>query len=351
MHGSPLAPRTTIARCATSARGAALALAFATLLSPTLLATRAAATVSPPTNETPDWKVVTATSVSNGNIKTVTATCPVDMQVVGAGGRIDDTGYGNPWTGPNGRVALTDVLPSSDLASVSVTAAMSDDVNWDPTLDRFTVTAQATCARSTGTPVVRKVTRVEAPSPNNGTTGVQKSATATCPDGQVVYGTGYQLSGAAGNVRVAALKPGSDLHSLTATAYVDYWARTGAGPTVADLDQSPFTAAWSLTTVAICGKSRGADALISSFTGNLGLAKTIDTLPCPLGTVVTGVGAETIASSWIVDYGTYVALEQLTVTSATASPVQLPGLANRATARGSVDLTDQWTLVVYGVCH
>jgi len=88
---------------------------------------------------------------------------------------------------------------------------------------------------ATGPPGVSGLVRVTAGSAFDNVNG--KSATATCPTGKRVVGSGAEISGAIGAVVIDDLTPSANLTSVFATGY-----------------QVPGTAAttWSITTYALC---------------------------------------------------------------------------------------------------
>jgi hypothetical protein len=302
-----------------------------------------------------DWKLVTAVSVSDGLAKSVTASCPAGMQVVGSGGRIVDTGYEAGEAGiSGGRMTIDDITPDATLSSVTVTGGIRDQANWDPAVDTFQVEAKAWCARTAATPalaaVVNGLTRVAATSPDNGTSATEKTAVAACPVGLTVYGTGFELTGADGKVFVNDVLPDAGLTSVTVTAYNDLLNANGwefVGP----VQPTPFTGVWDLTGYAICGQSRGQDVLLSSYADSYGVMNVNAQAPqCTAGTLLTGAGIDIGQSlpgpSWV-------ALKKLGLAAHTSreDPRALATALNRATMFGSSEFTNLWWVTTYSICH
>jgi hypothetical protein len=165
--------------------------------------------------------VVATPSVVNSLNKSATATCPPNTKVFGAGAKILD-GLGN--------VHISDLVPADDLLSVRAEGAENDNnfaTDWQ-------VIAYAICG-----PEVGNMERIEVPDDDNGTSDSPRTTVAECDNNRVIYGTGWQLSGAGGNVFIDAARVDqvADPIDVAVTAYED----------------ANYAANWDLTAYAICG--------------------------------------------------------------------------------------------------
>lgn len=153
----------------------------------------------------------------NSSPKTATVSCPAGKRVVGAGGR---TANGD------GHVALEGIVPNAALTAVTATAAEDPDGfdgNW-------VVVAYAVCAdRPAG------LQRVSASSPPD--SEEINYATAPCPAGKNLLGTGVELVDADGRVALDDLRPNALLTSNTVTGIENRFHHPGD---------------WSITAHAIC---------------------------------------------------------------------------------------------------
>src|SRR5439155_23011714 len=150
------------------------------------------------------------TSALDSVDKSVTARCPSGKKVIGAGGEL---------VGGGGHVVMPRITPNATLDSVTV-ASVEDA---DPTASTWRVRAHAICAFP-----ITGLTRVEAHSdllhPSN-----PNSATATCPTGTHVIGTGGEIDhdflDDVGNALLEGghmlndVTPNSSLTSVTVTGY------------------------------------------------------------------------------------------------------------------------------------
>jgi hypothetical protein len=167
----------------------------------------------------PGLAVVSSSSPTDLNSpKSVTAICPSGKRVVGAGGEVVVNGAGT------GLVVLDAVAAAADLSGVSATAEGGDPDPWS-------VTAHAVCANPP--PGLELVSATSDPDNFD----VSASATATCPDGKNLLGTGVDIAGGLGHVLLDDLRPNAALTSATATGH----ARESA---------SLFD--WTVTAQAIC---------------------------------------------------------------------------------------------------
>jgi hypothetical protein len=147
----------------------------------------------------------------------VSAVCPAGKKVLGAGGEL---------TAAGGQVVMDDILPDPALASVRVTGF--EDGNG--TASNWNVRAFAICANP-----LPGLQRIIATTVSNSVTGSR--ATAVCPAGKKLTGTGGDFTGALGEVVMDDITPSATLTSLTVT---------GAE------DESGAAANWTVHSYAIC---------------------------------------------------------------------------------------------------
>lgn len=197
---------------------------------------------------------VSATSpVNAGSPKVAIATCPAGLSLYGAGGTIN---------GGAGNVVVSDVIPGPNSVTVWGIEANAFGGNWS-------VTAYAICGPFTGNVIVTAVT------PFNGV--AQKSVAAACPAGASLFGTGYELLGANGQVFPSGLVPNAGLTNVTASAVA----------------QPGFGGNWSLRVYGICAAPTGFMQLVAASTpATPASPKGIVTPMCPGAANVHGVGAQ-----------------------------------------------------------
>lgn len=166
-------------------------------------------------------KEVKGTSFSSSN-KGARAECPPELRVIGAGGEINGAG---------GEVVLEDVIPENGLRSVSVNAREQQGGSSR----QWAVSAIAICASPTlGMHLV---------SADSDSTSSNKSVTtAPCPTGEKLLGTGAEIFGGNGEVKLDQINPSFGL------------TRTFA---FAREDRNGFSGLWGVTAHAICGKDVG----------------------------------------------------------------------------------------------
>jgi hypothetical protein len=134
------------------------------------------------------------------SVKAVTATCPDGEHVTGGGGGVID-GQGN--------VALAAVIPDASLTSVVATGIARPGYTG-----AWAVAVTATCSSRGGTPQ-----RV-ASGPATTVDGVTV-ATAACPAGWNLVGTGFDLTDLAHPARLVGLAPNADLTSVSVRVATD----------------------------------------------------------------------------------------------------------------------------------
>lgn len=212
-----------------------------------------------PAQAVPGATVVSTPSITDSDTKSAVATCPVGTVVYGASGRI---------VGGGGVVLITDMVPAANLGSVRV-----QGVENDPYMPDWRVIATAICGPDNGHNLVRH----QAASPVNGTNVAPRSAFANCDDDEILFGTGFELRNAGGNVLIAEVEP------TVALDQVEVEARTDNG----------FNGVFDLFAYAICGDPNGSVVQLMSQTSAFGAAPSheAETPACPQGTV-TGVGGK-----------------------------------------------------------
>jgi hypothetical protein len=145
----------------------------------------------------PGRTAVIATSAPSSVDKFVTATCPAGKRLVASGSDLL-SGRGN--------VTIEQMVP--DLTTNSVTVLAHEHT---PTSDSWQARASAICADP-----LPGLVRVFNTSASTSTTS--KIATATCPAGTVVTGTGAETLTSGGEAAVESIQPNASLTSVTARA-------------------------------------------------------------------------------------------------------------------------------------
>jgi hypothetical protein len=126
-------------------------------------------------------------------LKQAQVSCPDDTVVYGTGGQINDG---------DGDVVMLAIVPAQDLSSVTVLAAALPGH-----VGPWSVTAYAVCFSPDGL----SPKRVMQP-------GLTSTATASCKDGRVVHGTGYELRQPPGQLFLYGLVPDPNLTEVTVRA-------------------------------------------------------------------------------------------------------------------------------------
>jgi hypothetical protein len=212
-----------------------------------------------PAQAVPGATMVSTPSVTDSLAKSAVATCPAGTVVYGAAGRIVNGG---------GKVLITDMVPDANLTSVRVQGVENDLYGSD-----WRVIASAICAPDNG----HNLARVEVASAANGSNLAPRSAFANCPAGQVLFGTGFKVGNASGNVLIAEVEPTAALNQVEVEARAD----------------NGFNGVFNLFAYGICGTPNGSVVQLISQTSAFGAAPSqeAETAACPQGTV-TGVGGK-----------------------------------------------------------
>jgi hypothetical protein len=151
----------------------------------------------------PGLERVTKFSVSDSATnKSVTVDCPAGKQLIGTGADIGGSGFQ--------RVVLDDIRVNSLLTRVTVTGFETEagtTANWE-------LKATAVCA--TPLPGLQMVQATSVSDSNN-----TKGATASCPAGKQLVGTGGEITGGLGQVVIDDVRPNSLLSRVTVTGFED----------------------------------------------------------------------------------------------------------------------------------
>jgi hypothetical protein len=175
----------------------------------------------------PGLALVSAASASDSSDKSVIANCPSGTKVVGLGGNVDN-GFTVVFSGPVafGEVVMDGLTPNAALTSVTVRAFEDDD----GFADNWTLTAYAICANPPpGLQLVTATSLLESDE--------LARATANCPAGKNLLGTGGELAGGQGEVVIDDLRPNAALTSATVTGLED---------------ENGYSSNWQAKAFAIC---------------------------------------------------------------------------------------------------
>jgi hypothetical protein len=252
-------------------------------------------------------QLVVAISANDSNDgKTATATCPSGDQVTGATG-----------ASTNATVELDDIRPSGDLRSAVVQGLegqFATPASW-------WVTAYAIC--SPPPPGLELRSATSALDSNN-----NKTATATCPLGKQVLGTGAQLNASNGQVVLDDVRPDAALTSVTARGLED---------------QDGYSGVWSVTAHAICANRPPGLELVKQSSPLDSSDKTV-TASCPAEKNLVGTGGDINAG------GGQVRMRVIRVDGGVAQSI--PGLTNTQVFgnEGPGGTTGVWSITAYAIC-
>ena len=157
-------------------------------------------------------------SVTSSNNKSATVTCPVGKVVLGSGASI---------TGGRGEVVIDAIIPTA----TTVTAAALEDPTGGGYSPDWSIRAYARCGDEPGgrTIVSRTTT----------SNSIDKSGSAPCPVGKVVFGGGFDIIGGAGETFIDDFIP-------TTASVLTFGMEHNDGADDNGRD-------WSLESYAICG--------------------------------------------------------------------------------------------------
>ncbi|HEX8101370.1 MAG TPA: hypothetical protein VF533_02050 [Solirubrobacteraceae bacterium] len=251
-------------------------------------------------------QTVIATSATSSAAKSVTATCPAGKKVIGAGANVDN-GL-NPFV-PS--VFVDQIRPSASLDSVTVRVREGEtgsDFSW-------WVAAYAVCAAPPA-----GLQRVAAMSAADSSA---KSVVAVCPTGKRLLGTGGEVTGPAGQVVLAGVKP--DVY-LTRTQ-VD-----------ALEDETGTAQGWTVTAYAICAAPvRGMERVAATSATDSTGAKYADA-SCPEGKALTGGGGTMNSSNGRVRLDSVITMEGAT------------HFAEAGAQEGPAGNSADWSVSAYAIC-
>jgi hypothetical protein len=208
--------------------------------------------------------LVVTPSLPSSVAKSATASCPANTVVFGGGAKVVDGG---------GSVHVTDIIPDPDL--LSVTAHGTENGTYTPD---WRVVAYAICAP----PGNHLPYLVTAPSVANGSSQAPRSAFAFCQPGEVLFGSGFELNTAGGDVFIAEMEFEV---SSSGDEFVEVEGRED-GPNI--------TRNWDITAYGICGQPAGAtvDWISATSTFDSSATHSATTAECPSGSTVTGIGGK-----------------------------------------------------------
>jgi hypothetical protein len=243
---------------------------------------------------------------NSDSFKSATATCPNGKKVIGGGGLI---------SGDDNKVVLTALVPNA--AMTAYTAVANESGSGTPT--NWLVRVYAICANATAVPGLQQITVGSVTDSN-----LFKPASASCPSGQKVVGTGARILGLnSGAVAINRIVPQSrQVH-------------VGA----AEID-SGTTSNWSVQSIAICANNIAAlDVEVKSKLGPSGSAPVqVTSTPCSSGKRVIGLGGDFVNAS-----AGRVFIQALVPSTDQTSA----SLVGAETAFGT---PSSWTPVAYAIC-
>ncbi|MBM7492702.1 hypothetical protein JOD64_003924 [Micromonospora luteifusca] len=222
------------------------------------------APASPASAAVPGLVRIAATSVSNSaDFHSATATCPVGKVLTGTGYELN---------GVTGEGIVDDLRPNGGPAAPP-TAVTVGAYETEAFAGNWSVTAYAICANP-----LPGLVRVSAVSVSD--SADFHSATATCPAGKVLTGTGYELNGVTGEGVVDDFRPNGGV------------AAAPTAVTVGAYESDATALSWSATAYAICANPL--PGLVRAST--VGASNSLDfrsvLAGCPVGKVMTGAGYE-----------------------------------------------------------
>ncbi|GAB3400363.1 hypothetical protein GCM10027569_03980 [Flindersiella endophytica] len=245
--------------------------------------------------------------------KFATATCPAGKVLVGTGYRVDFA---------TGEVVVDDLLPngSTTTAPTAVTVGAYEE---DPVGTPWQVLAFAVCANP-----VSGLVRIPATSVSNSSDF--DNATAACPAGKVMLGTGYELNGALGEVVVDDFRPnGSTTTAPTAVTVGAYEADPN------------FPGNWTITAYAICAFPVPGLVRVPETSPSGSENSKDETAVCPAGKVLTGTGHELTGATG------EVVIDDLAPNGNASTP---PNSLFIDAFEADPDFPGNWTVTAYAIC-
>ncbi|WP_283136961.1 hypothetical protein [Rhizohabitans arisaemae] len=280
-------------------------IALATLGALTLVGAHLA--VATPANAIPGLENVTTVSAFNSNVfKSQTALCPAGKRVVGAGARL---------TMVTNEVAITQFAPLPNGQGVEARAYE----DWDGFAGNWGLIAHAICA---DTPAGWEIQTATSPP------GSPPSATvvASCSPGKRALGTG-------GNVF-----PGRGVVVLTGVI-----PQGGASPTsvraVGEETEVAFLGDWTVSAWAICANPVPGHTTAVATTVSDSLSPKVQSVPCPAGTQVHGVGLQIGGG-----------LGQVFINAAVSVPNPVSTQVPTRAVEDQTGLATNWAMRTYAIC-
>ncbi|SCL14505.1 hypothetical protein GA0070616_0460 [Micromonospora nigra] len=224
----------------------------------------AVAPAGPASAAVPGLVRIAAVSASNSNdFRSVTATCPAGKVLTGTGYEIN---------GATGEVVVDDLRPNGSTVTAP-TAVTVGAYEADPFAGNWTVTAYAVCANPL--PGLIRVTAVSDTDLND-----FHAATAACPFGKVLTGTGFEMTGITGEGVVDDLRPnGSPVSAPNAV-------------TVGAYEVDTFLGSWNVRAYGICANPIPGLVRITTVSARDSSDSRFSTTVCLNGQVMTGGGFE-----------------------------------------------------------
>lgn len=259
---------------------------------------------------------ISASSTLNQSedFKDVTARCPAGKNLVG-------TGFEVTGGQARGEVVLDDLRPNGS-STTAPTAVFVRAHEADPISVNWGVRAYAICANSN--PTLR---RFPATSILNESEDF-KSATATCPAGKKLVGTGAEITGGRGEVVLDDLRPnGSPFVAPTAV-------------TVGAYEAEAYAPDWTVTAYAICADPLPGLVQVTDSSNNTSVDPRAALVFCPTGKKLLGQGGQISGATGEVAFHAL---------RSDGSPTVAPTFAY-AEAYEEDPFTPNWTLTVYGIC-
>ncbi|SCL34851.1 hypothetical protein GA0074692_3941 [Micromonospora pallida] len=168
-------------------------------------------------------RISAVSSTDSNSFHSATAACPTGKVLTGAGFEL---------TGVTGEGVVDDFRPNGGTVSAP-TAVTVGAYEADTFVGNWTATAYAICANP-----VPGLVRIAVTSPSN--SDDFRSVTATCPNGKLLTGTGFEVNGALGEVVVDDFTPnGGPATAPTSVVSGAY-------------EEDAFAGNWDLRSYAIC---------------------------------------------------------------------------------------------------
>lgn len=250
-------------------------------------------------------------SPANSSNKSVTVSCPSGKKVIGSGGSIVSGGR---------QVILDDMYPNDALTNVTATGLEADSYagTWQ-------VRAAATCANP-----VSGMQRVRAVVSNSDSA---KSATATCPSGRTVLGTGASIQGGQGQAALRFIRPQGGGAASAAS-----------GVTVGAYETDPLAGSWSVLAYAICASPVAGQKTRNDTSTVTSNSTSGQVVYCESSQVATGGGGQLFDTSGAVTLNTVTPANA----GATVVPRGIVALAAKEDASSSAWAVRAWVLCANG---